>query len=48
MRGRRAEVGLDHSARRLETLDDVDREGRRLIRQYLVGVEVLLDASSWT
>ena len=39
--------GLAHSARRLETLDDVDLDGRRLVHaQHLVGVEVgLLDTA---
>src|SRR4051794_11125974 len=39
--------GLTHSARRLETLDDVDLDGRRLIdAQDLVSIEVgLLDTA---
>src|SRR6266851_10386623 len=39
--------GLAHPARRLEILDDVDLDRRRLIHaQYLVGVEIgLLDTS---
>src|SRR3984893_10299169 len=39
--------GLTHSARRLEILDDVDLDGRRLVHaQDLVGIEVgLLDTA---
>jgi hypothetical protein len=39
-------AGLTHSARRLETLDDVDLDRQRLIdAQHLVGVEIgLLDS----
>src|SRR6266404_6904465 len=39
--------GLTHSARRLETLDDVDLDGRRLIdAQDLISIEVgLLDTA---
>jgi hypothetical protein len=38
--------GLAHSARRLETLDDVDLDGRRLVHaQHRVSIEIgLLDA----